>query len=71
MRYKVYLVALPSRQEYVLDYEYTFAHVVKMTIVYTIMGFTASKWRSIPHMDIKNEFLHRDLKEYVCVCVCV
>lgn len=35
-----------------------FAPMAKMTIVYTIIVFTASKGWPIPHMDVRNEFLY-------------
>lgn len=48
-----------------IDYEETFAPVAKMTTVRTILALAASKGWSIQQMDIKNAFLHWDLKEEI------
>jgi hypothetical protein len=64
-RHKARLVALGNRQEYGLDYEETFAPVAKMTIVRTIMAIAVSKGWSLSQMDVKNAFLHGDLKEEI------
>ena len=62
-RYKARLVALGNRQEYGVDYEETFALVAKMTTVHTIIAIAASLGWPLHQMDIKNAFLHGDLKE--------
>ncbi|KAM7530049.1 hypothetical protein LguiB_033459 [Lonicera macranthoides] len=64
-RYKARLVALGNRQEYGLDYEETFAPVAKMTTVRTVMAIAVSKGWSLRQMDVKNAFLHGDLKEEI------
>jgi hypothetical protein len=62
-RYKTRLVALRNRQEYGVDYEETFAPVAKMTTVRTFISIAASQGWPLHQMDIKNAFLHGDLKE--------
>lgn len=62
-RYKARLVALCNRQEYGVDYEETYAPVAKMTTVRTIIAIAASQGWSLQQMDVKNAFLHGDLKE--------
>jgi len=62
-RYKARLVALGNRQEYVIDYEEIFALVAKMTTIRTILAITASQSWPLHQMDVKNAFLHVDLKE--------
>jgi len=62
-RYKARLVALGNRQEYEVDYEETFAPVAKMTTVRTILSIAASQGWPLHQMDVKNAFLHGDLKE--------
>jgi len=62
-RYKARLVVLGNRQEYGVDYEETFAPVAKMTTVRTIITIAASQNWSLYQMDVKNAFLHGDLKE--------
>ena len=64
-RYKARLVALGNRQEYGIDYEETFAPVAKMTIVRTILALATSQKWSLRQMDVKNTFLHGDLKEEI------
>ena len=64
-RHKARLVALRNRQEYGLDYEETFAPVAKMTIVRIVMAINVSKGWLLHQMDVKNAFLHGDLKEEI------
>lgn len=61
-RYKARLV-LGNKQEYGVDYEETFAPVAKMTTVRTIIAIAASQNWPLHQMDVKNVFLHGDLKE--------
>lgn len=63
--YKARLVALGNHQEYGVDYDETFAPVAKMATVWTILTIAASKLWPLYHMDVKNAFLHSDLKEKV------
>jgi hypothetical protein len=62
-RYKARLVALGNREEYGVDYEETFSLVAKMTTVRTIIAIAASQGWPLHQMDVKNAFLHGDLKE--------
>ena len=64
-RYKARLVALGNNQEYGVNYEETFAPVAKMTIVHTILALAASSDWPLHQMDVKNVFLHGDLKECI------
>ena len=48
-----------------INYEETFAPVAKMTTIRTIMAIVASKRWPLHQMDVKNAFLHGDLKENI------
>ena len=61
--YKAWLVVLGNKQEYGVDYEETFASVAKMTTVRMVISIAVSQGWPLHHMDVKNAFLHGDLKE--------
>jgi hypothetical protein len=65
--YKAQLVVLGNKQECGLDYEETFAPVAKMTTVCTLLALAASQSWPLLEMDVKNAFLHGDLKEEVYI----
>jgi hypothetical protein len=64
-KYKARLVAKGYAQTYGIDYEETYSLVAKMTIVRAIIAMVAIKGWSLHQMDIKNVFLHGDLREEV------
>ncbi|RDX81349.1 hypothetical protein CR513_37977, partial [Mucuna pruriens] len=61
--YKARLVVLENKQEYVLDYDETFALVSKMTTVHIVLALVASQFWPLHQMDVKNTFLHGDLMD--------
>ena len=63
--YKARLVALGNKQEYGINYEETFAPVAKMTTVQMVISIAASQDWPLHQMDVKNAFLHSDLKEEI------
>jgi len=64
-RHKAHLVAMGNKHEYGVDYEETFAPVAKMTTVRTILAIAASQLWQVHQMDVKNAFLHGDLREAI------
>ncbi|XP_010463099.1 PREDICTED: uncharacterized protein LOC104743749 [Camelina sativa] len=64
-RYKARLVALGNNQVEGEDYKETFAPVVRMTTVRTLLRLVAAKNWEVYQMDVHNAFLHRDLDEEV------
>ncbi|CAM8992810.1 unnamed protein product [Rhodiola kirilowii] len=64
-RYKGRLVAKVYTQEEGLDYHETFAHVVKMTIIRTVLSLASAKKWPLYQLDVNNVFLHDTLDEEV------
>ncbi len=64
-RYKARLVARGFQQEHGRDYDETSALVAHMATVRTLVAVAAARSWTISQMDVKNGFLHGDLKEEV------
>jgi hypothetical protein len=64
-RYKAHLVARGFTQEYGIDYEETFAPVVRLTSVRSLLVVAAVRHWPLFQIDVKNAFLNGDLLEEV------
>jgi len=64
-RYKARLVAKGYSQQYGMDYEETFASVVEMTTICTLIVVASIRQWYVSQLDVKNAFLNGDLQEEV------
>lgn len=64
-RFKVRLVAQGFSQTYLADYEETFAPVVRLPSLRTILALAASKGWKIEQMDVETAYLNGDLDEEI------
>lgn len=63
--HKARLVARGFQQQHGLDYDETFAPVIKWVTIRTVVALAASKRWQIHHMDVRTAFLHGILREEV------
>lgn len=65
LRYKARLVARGFSQQYLVDYDETFAPVARMASFRFILAFANQFNLLIHHMDVKTAFLNGKLKEEI------
>jgi hypothetical protein len=64
-RYKSRLVTKTFQEVHDIDYDETFAPVVKMVSIRLTLAIAVLKGWEFHHMDMKNAFLHGDLSEEI------
>jgi histone deacetylase 1/2 len=64
-RYKARLVAKGFKQQYGIDYEDTFSHVVKIATIRLVRSVAVSRGWILRQLNVKNVFLHGVLEEEV------
>jgi hypothetical protein len=64
-RYKAHLVSKGYSQTYGIDYEETFAPVAKMNTIRALISCASNLDWNLHQLDLKNAFLHGDLREEV------
>jgi hypothetical protein len=67
-RYKARLVALGCSQQPGIDFNQTFAPVVKMSTLRLILALVAAHNLEVPQLDVKTAFLHGRLDEEMYIC---
>jgi hypothetical protein len=50
-----------------IDYDDTFAPVVKMDSICFALSIVVAKGWEFHHLDVKNAFLHGDISEEICM----
>jgi hypothetical protein len=63
--YKTRLIAKGFKQQYGIDYEETFSHVVKSATIHVVLSLAVSRGWHLRQLDVKNAFLHGVLEEDV------
>ena len=61
------LVAKGFQQVHGIDYDETFAPIAKMDSIRLTLAIAAAKGWQLHQRDVKNEFIHGDVSEEICM----
>ena len=64
-RHKARLVTKGFSQVEGIDYFETFSPITEMNSIHLVLSLVASQGWTVFHMDVKSDFLHRDLHEEI------
>ena len=67
MNYNPRLVAKGFSQVQGVEYTETFAPIAKMDSIMLVLAIAASKRWEVHHMDVKSDFIHDEINEYIYV----
>ena len=65
MKYKARFVSKFFSQFHEVDYTETFALLEKMDSIRLVLAIVASKQWEVRHMDVKSDFIHGKIHEYI------
>ena len=67
LKYKAYLVVKGFGQKEGIEFDEIFSPVVKMCLIFIILGLAASMNLELEQLHVKTAFLHGDLNEEICM----
>ena len=65
IKYKEFFVFKGFSQVQGVDYTETFAPIAKMDFITIVLSIATSKCWEVHHMDVKSDFIHGEIHEYI------